>query len=321
MHKKGLIIAICTVFVLSFTLAVLAAPSNSNSNNDSVGTASQPDFEGTVTLTPSEDQLIGVGDTVQLEVTWTTNRGVTYSEWYVDDGGKGEDQLTAEGTSGTSQFNFSSLEPGEYTITFRVWHHNHEDRDVYESITVTVVPYYELTVDKVGEGTVEVNGTEVSLPFEENYLEGTSLGITAVPSEGWVFVEWKVNNETVSDDDGAINITMNNNKGAVAYFEEDNDNDNDNDDEEENNDAEDEDSDSCPAAPAIAAEILKYNNVKPNYDRGKNYISDVARNMTQGAMFEGEEKSSNGQPNPAYYDAVLTYLITLPGLEELNDPR
>ncbi len=56
-------------------------------------------------------------------------------------------------------------------------------------------------MDKVGEGTVEINGTEVTLPFEDNYLEGTSVELTAVPSEGWVFVEWKVDGETLSNSD------------------------------------------------------------------------------------------------------------------------
>jgi len=48
-----------------------------------------------------------------------------------------------------------------------------------------------LTIDEpIGEGTVEVDGEEVGLPYEETYTEGEKVEIEAVPGEGSRFYKW-----------------------------------------------------------------------------------------------------------------------------------
>jgi len=48
-----------------------------------------------------------------------------------------------------------------------------------------------LTVDKVGEGTVEVNGEPVSLPYRGEYAEATKVELQAIPAEGSTFYGWE----------------------------------------------------------------------------------------------------------------------------------
>jgi len=51
---------------------------------------------------------------------------------------------------------------------------------------------YNLTIrDPVGEGTIEVDGIEITeWPYEEEYEEGTEVDLTARPYEGWEFKHW-----------------------------------------------------------------------------------------------------------------------------------
>ena len=69
------------------------------------------------------------------------------------------------------------------------------------------------------------------------------------------------------------------------------------------------------AAPAIAAHILQFNNVKASYKTGKlagNFIADVAQHMGPGTAFDGVPKAieEGGEQvsNPAYRQAVLDFL-------------
>lgn len=67
---------------------------------------------------------------------------------------------------------------------------------------------------------------------------------------------------------------------------------------------------SCPAAPAIAAMLLKGIGNKSGKGKGSvNYISLVARQMGPGTDFNGQPKQIDGQPNPLYEQAVLDFLI------------
>lgn len=67
---------------------------------------------------------------------------------------------------------------------------------------------------------------------------------------------------------------------------------------------------SCPAAPAIAAMLLKDIGNKSGKGKGSvNYISLVARHMGPGTDFDGQPKEIDGKPNPLYEQAVLDFLI------------
>lgn len=63
-----------------------------------------------------------------------------------------------------------------------------------------------------------------------------------------------------------------------------------------------------PAAPAIAARLLKEAGVKPKH-AGGNYISDVARLMTKSAVFMGVEKTHS-----TYESKVRWYLRSVNAL-------
>jgi len=105
---------------------------------------------------------------------------------------------------------------------FVEWTGDHESTD--EQITMVMdsdkeltawfeedVEYHELEVNIDGEGTVEVE------PEQEEYEAGTEVTLTAVPAEGWKFVEWR-GDETSTETE--ITVTMDEDKTITAYFEE-----------------------------------------------------------------------------------------------------
>lgn len=68
---------------------------------------------------------------------------------------------------------------------------------------------YKLTVNKVGNGEVQLN------PGESSYLPATVVTLTAVPAPGWLFSGWS------GDLSGTVNqttITMDSNKAVTATF-------------------------------------------------------------------------------------------------------
>ncbi|MFP3872167.1 MAG: InlB B-repeat-containing protein, partial [Candidatus Aenigmatarchaeota archaeon] len=73
------------------------------------------------------------------------------------------------------------------------------------------VEYYALKVNVQGEGEVEID------PDQDEYEEGTEVNLTAVPDEGWNFVEWTGDNHGTEEE---ITITMDENRSITAVFEE-----------------------------------------------------------------------------------------------------
>jgi len=77
-----------------------------------------------------------------------------------------------------------------------------------------VVETYELKINIVGEGTVEVDGEEVEDGWTQEYEEGTDVMLEAIPEEGWEFDEWDGIDETgeqitiTMDDDIEINVVF-----------------------------------------------------------------------------------------------------------------
>ncbi|HSK68532.1 MAG TPA: hypothetical protein VLA21_04665 [Candidatus Limnocylindria bacterium] len=62
----------------------------------------------------------------------------------------------------------------------------------------------------------------------------------------------------------------------------------------------------CPAAPAVAARILREANIRPNSDAYQNLISQVAQHMGPTTDFNGIEKCDT----QAYYNAIYAFLKT-----------
>jgi PKD repeat protein len=74
---------------------------------------------------------------------------------------------------------------------------------------------YALSLDKVGSGSVKVNGSTVSLPYSTQFLSGTEVAVEAVTASGWEFVSWS------GDASGSSNpmvVTMDTAKSITASF-------------------------------------------------------------------------------------------------------
>ncbi|MFP3872642.1 MAG: InlB B-repeat-containing protein, partial [Candidatus Aenigmatarchaeota archaeon] len=73
------------------------------------------------------------------------------------------------------------------------------------------IPTYTLTVTVEGEGTVDID------PDQEEYEEGTEVTLTAIPADGWQFVEWTGDADGESEE---TNVVMDSDKEVTANFEE-----------------------------------------------------------------------------------------------------
>jgi PKD repeat protein len=74
---------------------------------------------------------------------------------------------------------------------------------------------YTLSLDKVGTGSIKVNGSTVSLPYSAQFLSGTEVTVEAVAASGWEFASWS------GDASGSTNpivLTMDGNKSVAATF-------------------------------------------------------------------------------------------------------
>jgi len=76
---------------------------------------------------------------------------------------------------------------------------------------------HELAIDAEGEGTVEVDGVEVELPYSEEHQEGTEVTLTAVPDEGWLFDGWTGDYESEEEE---IFVIIDEDKTLTANFRE-----------------------------------------------------------------------------------------------------
>jgi len=85
-----------------------------------------------------------------------------------------------------------------------------EDKSV-TAVFEEEVEHYELSVDIIGDGTVNVN------PDLDEYEEGASVTLTAVPSDNFEFLEWSGD---VTGTDKEITVVMDEDKEITADFEE-----------------------------------------------------------------------------------------------------
>ncbi|PKD44868.1 InlB B-repeat-containing protein [Rhodohalobacter barkolensis] len=73
---------------------------------------------------------------------------------------------------------------------------------------------YEITTEKVGEGEI----VEQIISSESEEVEyGTVIEYTAVPAEGWMFVEWSGD---ISGEENPVQVTVEGNMNIIANFEE-----------------------------------------------------------------------------------------------------
>gem|GEM_PF-6940871 len=80
---------------------------------------------------------------------------------------------------------------------------------------------YTLKIDKEGDGTVEMDGEDVALPYEEIFAEGTEVTLKATADSGWEFEKWMVNGDESDEfDSRTITLEMDRDLKAVAHFSE-----------------------------------------------------------------------------------------------------
>jgi Fe-S cluster assembly iron-binding protein IscA len=90
-----------------------------------------------------------------------------------------------------------------------------EDKTITANFNQIGVITYNLTISINGQGTT--NPSAGTYP----YAEGTVVDVSAIPSNGWVFVNWSGDTGTIDDiNDPDITITMNNNYTITANFSE-----------------------------------------------------------------------------------------------------
>ena len=79
--------------------------------------------------------------------------------------------------------------------------------------------FYTLSITKVGDGSVELNGAPITLPYEQGHVENSEINLEAFPSQpGWVFTEWDIGGET--DSANPTTVVMSGNVTVVVYFTE-----------------------------------------------------------------------------------------------------
>ncbi|MCC5941274.1 MAG: hypothetical protein JJU37_07000 [Balneolaceae bacterium] len=145
------------------------------------------DGEGTVAEQVIQKKSSNYEDGTVVELTANANQGWKFIEWQGDlSGSENPKQITIDN-------------PKEVTAVFT------EESDDPEEST------FELTVNLDGEGSVNVD------PEQDEYEDGSTVELTATPSDGWEFVEWTgdINSARTS-----VEITMDTDKEVTAVFSE-----------------------------------------------------------------------------------------------------
>lgn len=86
----------------------------------------------------------------------------------------------------------------------------------YDTWTFTTIYSYTLNITREGQGSVEIDSEPISLPYNEDYEDGSQLTLKAIPASGWVFDKWVINAITYNVDEQLV--TMDDNITAVAHF-------------------------------------------------------------------------------------------------------
>lgn len=137
--RKGLSLVIVLMLVFSVSAVVFARPGQGGGQI----VTGQPDFDATIEIAGVFE--VQVGDSTTLTATWSTNgQDVTNESWSIDGYVEQADEIPkGQRTSGESTvvFNATELEPGDYQVCFRIWHHNpnQSDRNATECVIITVI--------------------------------------------------------------------------------------------------------------------------------------------------------------------------------------
>ena len=78
---------------------------------------------------------------------------------------------------------------------------------------------YSLSITKRGEGTVLVDGDEVTLPYLEAHEEDEEVQLEAEAAPGWTFVKWVVDGDDVEDPDDPMELVIDGQREVEAVFQ------------------------------------------------------------------------------------------------------
>ena len=86
--------------------------------------------------------------------------------------------------------------------------------DGAKSVTATFSQLsYTLSLAKVGDGSLKVNGVTVSLPYSAQFLSGTNVALEAVAASGWEFASWSGDASGTSN---PVVVTMDGDRAVTA---------------------------------------------------------------------------------------------------------
>ncbi|MFW5907771.1 MAG: InlB B-repeat-containing protein [Candidatus Natronoplasma sp.] len=218
-----------------------------NTGNESTQTI---EFTVDGTLEDSVEITLGAGEEHQGEFTWTAGAPADYTLAVASEDDEDEVVVTVVEQVVTFELTIDSteggevIEPGEGTFEYEEGVNVNIEADAEEgyefvewtgdvggvgdvtanattvemndNYTITAEfseegAYYELTVNIEGEGDVDIE------PDQDQYEEGTEVTLTAVPDEGWRFVEWTGDADGESEETSVI---MDEDKEITANFEE-----------------------------------------------------------------------------------------------------
>jgi len=114
------------------------------------------------------------------------------------------------GTVSEESFNTGPLDY-EKTYYWKIIADDGHDTTEGPEWTFSTLNLYDLTVDVVGNGHVDLN------PVGGTYVEGTTVTLTAVADEGWEFIRW---NGALTGSENPETIIMDSDKEVTATFEE-----------------------------------------------------------------------------------------------------
>ena len=126
------------------------------------------------------------GDTETIEATIENHGGEELTVFIYVDGVVEEEKAISEGQEETLETDYTFDEIGEVEIEIK------DERDItlaFDTVEVVEeIEQYSIEIDIAeGEGTIEVEGVEVDVPFEDEYDEGDQVTIKAIPEDDYEF--------------------------------------------------------------------------------------------------------------------------------------
>jgi len=184
------------------------------------GTVSKSYATGRVSGDDAVGGLIGDDDKIVMNSFWN----VESTEQEESDGGTGKttDEMKHVGTytdtaiEGLDEpWDFLG-DPYDDQSDEDIWDID-EDEEINDGYPFFVWDHYHsLDVTIEGEGTVEID------PDEDEYKTGSEIDLTAIPDDGWEFVEW-TRDVPEGEEGEEITITMDEDREITAVFEEEDD--------------------------------------------------------------------------------------------------